>query len=60
MNRPCECGCKFEDHAETIINDQKSLTLYCRKCPEWIDEWCYNYRPCGNLKYLEWLYDKTL
>ena len=57
--RPCKCGCKFEDHKPILIKNQPSLNIQCRKCPEWIDEWCYNYRPIGNLEYLEDLYDSS-
>ena len=53
--RPCECGCRYEDHVKIEFTDGKPTQLYCRECP--IDDirWCYNYRPVGNLEYLEWL-----
>lgn len=55
LKRPCECGCRFEDHVKQEFYDGKAAILYCRECPNWGDEWCYNYRPIGNLRWLEWL-----
>lgn len=52
--RPCECGCRFKDHKEVKISGGMPITLYCEECPK-SGMWCYNYRPCENLKYLEWL-----
>ena len=56
-DRPCECGCSLYDHEYVTLSDGTiTPVLYCCKCPK-IDasRWCYNYRPCGNLEYLEWL-----
>lgn len=53
--RPCECGCRYEDH-ETIALDSlkgKMETLFCKNCTKY-DTWCYNYQPIGNLEYLEY------
>lgn len=56
--RPCECGCRHEDHVKLPFEYKgPSMTtfLYCEKCGKTGDVWCYKYRPCGNLEYLEWL-----
>jgi hypothetical protein len=57
MNRPCKCGCKFEDHAK--LKEGSRTVQYCLECPKWGDEWCDYYSPIGNLEWLEYLYDKT-
>lgn len=51
-NRPCECGCSFNDHANLSMDSLK--TLYCKNCDKH-DSWCYSYREIKNLEYLEWL-----
>jgi hypothetical protein len=57
--RPCECGCSFENHAPIGSPndgyDYVSTTLYCKECAQHPETWCYNFRPIGNLEYLEWL-----
>jgi hypothetical protein len=53
--RPCECGCRYEDHSRVGSVDGIFI-LYCKKCRHKNPAtWCYNYRPIGNLEYLEWL-----
>jgi hypothetical protein len=52
MKRPCECGCNYKDHIKLPVME---LVSYCVKCGHTWNVWCYNYRPCGNLEYLEWL-----
>ena len=61
MNRPCECGCRFEEHEQIQIDTLKDkvTTLYCKNCDKH-NMWCYFYRPCGNLKYLEYLYEQHI
>jgi hypothetical protein len=54
IKRPCECGCKFEEHEK-----YDSFSMYCTSCPTDGISCCYNYRPCGNLAYLEYLYAET-
>ena len=58
--RPCECGCRFEDHEKAIIRTLlgKGTIWYCTICDN-LSTFCYNYRPIGNLEWLEYLYDKT-
>jgi hypothetical protein len=59
MKRPCECGCSFNDHAKVEIDDPRTtmkVFMYCRECAKTDGiQWCYAYRPCKNLEYLEWL-----
>lgn len=58
MQRPCECGCEFEDHIKLPFgykDPNVTSSLYCEKCGKTGTLWCYNYRPCKNLEYLEWL-----
>jgi hypothetical protein len=58
--RPCECGCLFEEHEPVVISKIQGIgsTLYCKNC-EKHKMWCYTYRPCSNLEYLEYLYDSS-
>jgi hypothetical protein len=61
INRPCRCGCSYDDHAHIFFRESsgKYPILYCRKCSEDASGlWCYNYAPIGNLDYLQWLYDQ--
>jgi hypothetical protein len=53
-NRPCECGCSFEEHKAIVLESGLICSLYCMNCDKH-QEWCYNYRPIKNIEYLEWL-----
>jgi len=59
MKRPCECGCKYEDHAQIVLSKKENIlsqVLYCKECAKTDGiQWCYNYRPIKNLPWLEWL-----
>jgi hypothetical protein len=55
IKRPCECGCRYEDHVNLALIYERWAALYCEKCGQTPDKWCYNYREIGNLEYLEWL-----
>lgn len=50
MKRLCVCGCKYEKHQEIKFNDDRSPILYCMGCNH-----CWDYKPIGNLEYLEWI-----
>ena len=56
MKRPCECGCSFNDHFEIAFKDKVSI-FTCRECYHG-GAFCYNYRPIGNLAWLEWVIQK--
>jgi hypothetical protein len=53
-DRPCVCGCSFEDHAKLSFKDPKPAIYYCSNCGSKPPSWCYNFTPIGNLEYLEW------
>ena len=55
-DRPCICGCPFEDHACQKFTDNKPDMYYCRVCLGKAGKptfWCIEYIPIGNLKWLE-------
>ena len=52
-DRPCVCGCSFDDHAELRFKDSKLPVYYCRKHVGEPGFWCVSYTPIDNLKYLE-------
>lgn len=56
-DRPCICGCPFEDHA-VIHYKNKPPTYYCRTHVSKPGFWCITYTPIGNLKYLELMSQK--
>ena len=54
IERPCICGCSFEDHAELRFKDRPSV-YYCRKHVMKPGFWCVTYTPIDNLRWLEYL-----
>ena len=52
-DRPCICGCPFEDHAELKFKDPKQTMYYCREHVGRPGSLCITYTPLDNLKWLE-------
>lgn len=53
-DRPCVCGCMFEDHAELKFEGNKESVYYCRIHTVKPGFFCISYTPIDNLKFLEW------
>lgn len=52
-DRPCICGCSFQDHAEIKFKGAKPSMFYCRTHTSRPGFWCISYTPLSNLQYLE-------
>jgi len=52
-DRPCVCGCSFDDHAVIHFKDPKPSMYYCRNCTGKPHFWCTDYTPLSNLQWLE-------
>jgi hypothetical protein len=51
--RPCICGCSFDDHAKLSFKGSKEDVYYCREHVHKPGFWCTTYTPVDNLKWLE-------
>lgn len=52
-DRPCVCGCSFDNHVELRFKEPKPSTYYCRTHVGKPGFWCVEYTPLNNLQYLE-------